>query len=126
MVAESCKNPDLHVKQKRGKSDIDYYLECKYRSRWTDDAVKFEEWQIDRYRQFQRDHHRKVIIALGVGGTADAPATFRLVPLDSICNNTIRKVDTKFAVDPTSSALVDYINAYFTTVFRKGKSKGDK
>lgn len=113
VVAESCKNPDLHVQQKRGKSDIDYYLECKYRSHWTDDAVTFEDWQIDRYRKFQRDNRRKVIIALGVGGTADAPATFRLVPLDSIRGNAIRKIDTKFAVDQTPSALVEYMERLF-------------
>lgn len=32
VVAESCKNPDLHVRQKRGNTEIDYYIECKYRS----------------------------------------------------------------------------------------------
>lgn len=122
VIAESCKNPDLHVQQNRGKSEIDYYIECKYRSHWTDNVVTFEEWQIDRYRQFQRDNHRKVIIALGVGGTVDAPNTFRLVPLDSMRNNKIRKIDTKYAVEPTPSALYDYINNYFTRVFRKTKT----
>ncbi|MCM1036890.1 MAG: hypothetical protein NC406_06140 [Bacteroides sp.] len=122
VVAESCKNPDLHVKQKHGKSDIDYYLECKYRSHWADDAVTFDDWQIKRYRQFQRDNRRKVIIALGVGGSADSPATLRLVPVDSIKKSTIRKIDTKYAVDPTPSALVEYMSTYFTTVFSKSKS----
>lgn len=123
VVAESCKNPDLHIQQKRGNGEIDYYVECKYRSQWNTDAVTFEEWQLKRYRQFQHDSHRKVIIALGVGGTADALATLRLVPLDSIRDNTIRKIDTKFAVGPTSSALYDYMNAYFSTVFKKAKAR---
>ncbi len=34
VVAESCKNPDLHIQQKRGNGEIDYYIECKYRSNW--------------------------------------------------------------------------------------------
>lgn len=68
VVAESSKNPDLHIQQKRGKGIIDYYIECKYRSHWQNGNVSFEEWQLNRYRQFQRSNHRKVIIALGVGG----------------------------------------------------------
>lgn len=123
VVAESCKNPDLHVQQKRGESNIDYYLECKYRSRWYNGEITFEGWQLDRYRQFQRDNRRKVIIALGVGGTASAPATFMLVPLDSIRGNSVKQVKTEFIVSPTSSALVEYMNDYFTTVFRKAKKK---
>lgn len=123
VIAESSKNPDLHVQQKRGKGSIDYYLECKYRSHWNEGAVTFEEWQLNRYRQFQRSHRRKVIITLGVGGTPSSPATLRLVPLDSIKTNSIREIDTQFAVSPTSSALVDYMDNYFTGVFKKSKKK---
>ena len=123
VVAESCKNPDLHVQQKRGKSEIDYYLECKYRSQWKDGAVTFEDWQLDRYRQFQRDNRRKVIFALGVGGTPSAPASFMLVPLDSVKGNSIKQIKTEFAVEPSSSALVEYINNYFSKVFSKAKHK---
>ena len=123
VVAESCKNPDLHVQQKRGKSEIDYYLECKYRSKWKDGAVTFEDWQLDRYRQFQRDNRRKVIFALGVGGTPSAPASFMLVPLDSVKGNSIKQIKTEFAVEPSSSALVEYMNNYFSKVFSKAKHK---
>lgn len=121
VVAESCKNPDLHVQQKRGKSEIDYYLECKYRSQWKDGAVTFEDWQLDRYRQFQRDNRRKVIFALGVGGTPSAPASFMLVPLDSVKGTSIKQIKTEFAVEPSSSALVEYMNNYFSKVFSKAK-----
>ena len=123
VVAESCKNPDLHVQQKRGKSEIDYYIECKYRSKWKDGTVTFEDWQLDRYRQFQRDNRRKVIFALGVGGTPSAPTTFMLVPLDSVKGNSIKQIKTEFAVEPSSSALVEYMSNYFTKVFSKAKHK---
>lgn len=122
VVAESCKNPDLHVRQQGELGTLDYYIECKYRSQWEDGVAKVTyPKQIDRYRQFQRDHRSKVLIALGVGGTPDAPATLRLVPLDSINGCTIRQIDTQYALSPTPSALHDYITAYFTTVFDNAK-----
>lgn len=123
VVAESSKNPDLHVQQKRGKGNIDYYLECKYRSRWNDGAVTFDDRQLDRYRQFQRDNRRKVVFALGVGGTPSAPATLMLVPLDSVKGNTIKQIDTEFTIEASSSALVKYMNNYFSKVFSKAKQK---
>lgn len=123
VVAESSKNPDLHVQQKRGKGNIDYYLECKYRSRWNDGTVTFEDWQLDRYRQFQRNNRRKVVFALGVGGTPSNPATLMLVPLDSVKGNTIKQIETEFAIEPSPSALVEYMNSYFSKVFYKAKQK---
>lgn len=121
VIAESCKNPDLHVRQKRGNSTIDYYLECKYRSHWDDRAVQFERWQIERYRRFQREKHRKVVIALGVGGTPSGPEILMLVPLDSIKGNTIKQISTRFVVEPSPSSLVEYMNSYFDEVFTAAK-----
>lgn len=121
VVAESCKNPDLHIQQKRGNGEIDYYIECKYRSNWNNGKVAFKDWQINRYRQFQRDSHRKVLIALGVGGTPSAPETLMIVPLDSVKDNSIGQIKTEYVIAPTPSALVDYMNSYFTKVFAKAK-----
>ncbi len=126
VVAESCKNPDLHIQQKRGISSIDYYIECKYRSNWNDGKISLQDWQIKRYRQFQRETHRKVIIAFGVGGTPDNPETVRLVPLDSIKGNSISKIKTEFAVEMTPSGLYNYVDDYFTTVFDNSKSTKKK
>lgn len=123
VFAESCMNPDLHVQQKRGESNIDYYIECKYRSRWKDGEVAFDDLQFNRYRKFQRDNHRKVIIALGVGGSPSAPATFMLVPLDSIKNNVVKKVSTGYCINPSSTDLVEYMDTYFSKVFSKAKHK---
>lgn len=123
VVAESCKNPDLHVQQRRGKSNIDYYLECKYRSHWDGGKVTFEDWQVKRYRQFQYDNRRKVVIALGVGGKPSAPSTFMLVPLDSLKGYSIRRIDTEFVVEPTSSNLVEYMDNYFSNVFAATRSR---
>ena len=124
VVAESCKEPDLHIEQKRGNSKVDYHLECKYRSIWTNEAVTFDDWQIKRYREFQKAQKRKVLIALGVGGTPGKPQTFMIVPIDSIKGNTIRKVDvSKYAVSPTSDGLAEYIDHYFDEVFASARRK---
>lgn len=123
VVAESSKNPDLHVEQKRGKSEIDYYIECKYRSHWDEGKVNFEEWQIKRYRQFQTKSHRKVLIALGVGGSPSSPNTLRLVPIDSIQNNYIREIDTQFALQPNTGSFIQYMNSYFTNVFKSAQDR---
>lgn len=127
VVAESCKQPDLHVQQKRGKSNIDYYLECKYRSDWYNGSIIFEDWQIKRYRDFQSDSHRKVIIVLGVGGTPSKPATFMLVPLDSIKDNSIKKAwVSSYAIQPNTESLINYMDNYFSDVFASSRKKRTK
>lgn len=121
VYAESCKNPDLHVEQKKGNSKVDYYIECKYRSKWNDGKIQFQDWQFDRYRKFQREHKRKVIIALGIGGKPEKPNEFMLVPLDSIKDNTIEENKQEFKVVATSSNFIEYMNSYFNTVFSKSR-----
>ncbi|MCM1256173.1 MAG: hypothetical protein NC221_08655 [Duncaniella sp.] len=123
VYAESCKNPDLHISQKRGESDVDYYLECKYRSHWEDNKVTFYDWQIDRYRKFQGDSRRKVLIALGVGGTPSAPATFMILPIDSINGYSIKKTQSQFKLSPSSDNLFNYMTEYFTEVFNTAKTR---
>lgn len=126
VVAESSKNPDFHVQQKKGRSNIDYYLECKYRSKWWNGNVAFDDWQIKRYKRFQQETRRKVLIALGVGGTPSKPETLMLVPIDSIHDNCIPKIKTQFVIQPNPSALYDYIENYFSTVFDVAKERKSK
>lgn len=124
VVAESSKNPDLEVRQKRNDGNVEYFIECKYRSKWgKDNKIQFEKWQVDRYHEFQREKKRKVLIALGVGGTPTKPETFMLVPLDSLKYGAIRKIDNQFVVQPNPDALHEYVNHYFTIVFDKAKEK---
>lgn len=124
VVAESCRQPDLHIQQKRGESKVDYYLECKYRSDWKEGKISFDEWQIKRYRDFQRSSHRKVLIALGVGGSPSKPETLMLVPIDSVKDNYISQTwVTKYAIQPTTDALASYIDSYFDNVFTVAKDR---
>lgn len=123
VYAESCKNPDLHISQKRGERDIDYYIECKYRSSWNNGRVTLDDYQMKRYRQFQRDNHRKVLIALGVGGSPDHPDTFMLVPIDSMPGNSIYASNMQYIVNPSSTEFVNYMYNYFTEVFNATQSR---
>lgn len=120
VYAESCKNPDLHIKQLYGNGYIDYHLECKYKShRDSDGNIIFDAYKIARYKKFQHENHRKVFLAVGIGRTPFSPEEFLIVPLDSICGNALPKDVTAFRVSPTPKNLVCYINRYFDTLFSK-------
>ncbi len=122
VYAESCKNPDLHIKQLYGNGYIDYHLECKYKShRDSDGNIIFDAYKIARYKKFQHENHRKVFLAVGIGRTPFAPEEFLIVPLDSLCGNALPKEATEFRVSPTPEDLVCYINRYFNTLFSKYK-----
>lgn len=124
VYAESCMNPDLHISQAREPKWIDYYIECKYRSSWYQGAIKFEQYQIDRYKKFQGSERRKVLFALGVGGKPEAPNSLLIVPLDSLENNAIKQDWVlKYRINATSEGLYNYMSNYFTTVFANSKNK---
>lgn len=122
VYAESCKNPDLHIEQTHTPRSIDYYIECKYRSRWHEGKVQLEDYQVKRYKEFQGKHHRKVLFALGIGGTPAAPQTLMIVPLDQLNQGAIlESSQEQFKIAPTSEALYAYIDSYFTQVFTAKK-----
>jgi hypothetical protein len=118
VYAESCKNPDLHIEQTHTPRSIDYYIECKYRSRWYEGKVQFEDYQVKRYKEFQGKQRRKVLFALGVGGTPSAPQELMIVPLDQLQNGAILQVNHEsYKIEATSDALYTYVSNYFTQVF---------
>jgi hypothetical protein len=124
VYAESCMNPDLHISQAHKPNWLDYYIECKYRSSWYQGQVKFEQYQIDRYRKFQGTERRKVLFALGIGGKPDAPKSLMIVPLDSLDGYAIKQDWVfKYRIDATSDGLYNYMSDYFTTVFANSKHK---
>jgi hypothetical protein len=118
VYAESCKNPDLHIEQTHTPRSIDYYIECKYRSRWYEGKVQFEDYQVKRYKEFQGKQRRKVLFALGVGGTPSAPQELMIVPLDQLQNGAILQANHEsYKIEATSDALYTYVSNYFTQVF---------
>jgi hypothetical protein len=127
VYAESCKNPDLHISQTNGSSTIDYYIECKYRSAWKSGLAEIKQYQIDRYKEFQRKEHRKVLFALGVGGKPEAPQTLMIVPLDSIKGAGIKQEWIgKYKIVQSSDGLYNYMASYFGKVFQVAADRKKK
>jgi hypothetical protein len=127
VYAESCKNPDLHISQTNGSSTIDYYIECKYRSAWKSGLAEIKQYQIDRYKEFQRNEHRKVLFALGVGGKPEAPQTLMIVPLDSIKGAGIKQEWIgKYKIVQSSDGLYNYMASYFGKVFQVAADRKKK
>mgnify|MGYP006385406009 CR=1 FL=1 len=60
-----------------------FAIECKYRSGFAaNNSITWaSDYQIDNYRKYETNNNRKVYIAIGIGGTADAPLELYLVPL---------------------------------------------
>jgi hypothetical protein len=123
VYAESCMNPDLHISQAHKPKWLDYYIECKYRASWYQGQIKFEQYQVERYKKFQGSAQRKVLFALGVGGKPEAPKSLLIVPLDSLDNNAIKQDWIfKYSINATSDGLYNYMSDYFKTVFTNSKN----
>lgn len=123
VYAESCKNPDLHVRQQHGCGFVDYYLECKYKSRRNDDGtLEFDAYKIARYRTFQRERRRKVFLAVGIGSNPSAPGELLIVPIDALSGNVLPPDITVFRIAPSSESLISFIGSYFNTLFSRHSS----
>ncbi|MDE6199412.1 MAG: hypothetical protein K2G06_06175 [Muribaculaceae bacterium] len=71
--------PDLHIRHRLDNRDVEYYVECKYRSSWGDGGIDLSN-QYVRYHNAAKDRKIELFIALGVGGTPSNPDEFFLVP----------------------------------------------
>lgn len=90
VYAESNLNPDFEIEQTlRDNFKVKYWIECKFRSSFKNGELDIDDWQIDRYKNSQRESHQKVLLAIGVGGSAASPSNFYLIPVDSISGQKI-------------------------------------
>lgn len=71
--------PDLHIRHNLNGKDVEYLVECKYRSSWGEDGIDLSS-QFLRYRHIAKESGLELFIALGVGGTAANPDEFFVVP----------------------------------------------
>lgn len=71
--------PDLHLRHKLDNQDVEYFVECKYRSAWPEGGVDLSE-QFLRYHFAAKRQCIDLFIALGVGGTASNPDELYIVP----------------------------------------------
>jgi len=70
--------PDLKFKY----NTIPFAVECKWRNSFKNGKTKWaESRQINNYVTYQNTKNEKVYVALGIGGTPNAPETLYLIPL---------------------------------------------
>lgn len=117
--------PDLHLRHRLDGRDVEYLIECKYRSSWGEEGVDISGQYI-RYHNAAKDSNLELFIALGVGGTPSCPDEFFLVPgrmvkFDKKIDRT-RFVKCRCPKDP--DGFHSYIYHYFSSrVFKKQPAK---
>ena len=72
--------PDLHIRHKIPTGEVEYFIECKYRSSWDKDGNIDLSNQFLRYRNFAKEHNCELFIAIGIGGTPSNPDEFLIIP----------------------------------------------
>lgn len=119
---ENALNPDMFIVDNGTQVGLEYWVECKYRSYLTNDGFKLDESQIERYKQTQKQSKRKILIALGLGGSASNPERFFLIPLDSLVRykHIPEKYIVRYQVEDPKWNLKEYVRKYFfEDVFKK-------
>lgn len=124
VLAENALNPDFFLAIPRnGSSDIEFWLECKYRSH-LGDAFSLKESQVERYKEKQRSSKRKVLVVLGVGGKPSKPSDLYVFSVDSMENASISSADLashKIKHHPNMGGIIE---AWFINdVFKKARKK---
>ena len=126
VYAENDKNPDFKIKQVFKKSGLTYWVECKYRSKFTDKGfIKISDYQLVRYRGIQGKTHIKIFLAIGVGNSPSKPEKFYLIPLDSVNKEYIHSdILERYKMDLSGNSVYNWIDWYFENeVFAKSKRK---
>lgn len=76
--------PDLHIQYRFEGRKVEYFIECKFRTRLPNDILDLST-QINRYRDMTaHDRPMRLIIALGVGGSPNNPETLYLLPEECV------------------------------------------
>lgn len=77
--AEENKEPDLKFTLQTQA----FAVECKWRQNFDNEGkiTWAKDYQIANYNKFQSENKQKVLIAIGIGGSANAPEKLYLVPL---------------------------------------------
>lgn len=106
--------PDLHLRHRLDAAEVEYLVECKYRSSWGEDGIDLSS-QYVRYHFAAKNSGKELFIALGVGGTPSNPDEFYMVPGRMV------KLDKKIDRDrfikcvrpKNSDGFHNYINHFF-------------
>ena len=82
---ESSKYPDFKFRDLA--TEKEFWVEAKYRGKWygsfPNQYIYFiKDWQLDRYRKYDKD--LPLFSAIGVGGEADDPNQIYLIPVKAV------------------------------------------
>lgn len=113
--------PDLHLRHKLDNLEVEYFVECKYRSSWGNDGIDLSG-QFLRYHFAAKDRGIELFIALGIGGFPSNPDEFYLIPDRMIGHDKMISHDNfiKCLCPKDSEGLHRYILHYFRRrVFKK-------
>lgn len=113
--------PDLHLRHRLDDVEVEYLVECKYRSSWGDNGVDLSS-QFLRYYNVAKESGMELFIALGVGGKPSNPDELFLIPGRMVKLD--KKIDRdrfiKCLCPKDSDGFHNYINHYFQKrVFKK-------
>ena len=106
--------PDLYLRHRSNDGNVEFYIECKYRSSLADDMLDIG-CQLDRYRQMISENaNHNFFIALGLGGHPSTPETFYLIPDEAISDDGIIYIDKceNFRCDNSPEAFHLKISEY--------------
>jgi len=85
IYAKTTTQPDLKMRFKLKDIEVDFAVECKYRSNFPENGVVWcSENQFKNYRDFANEMKMPVFLALGIAGSASQPEELFLVPLDEV------------------------------------------
>ena len=85
VYAESNQYPDLELTLKARGQEYRIAIECKYRSRFKDDKIKWSyDEQVNRYKSFASRTGLPTFIIIGVGGSASDPQELYIVPIEDM------------------------------------------
>lgn len=108
--------PDLHLRHRLDAGEVEYLVECKYRSSWGEDGIDLSS-QYVRYHNAAKDRNVELFIALGVGGTPSNPNELFLVPGRMVKLD--KKIDRARFVKCLCSKDPDGFHAYLNHYFNK-------
>lgn len=106
--------PDLHLRHRLDVTEVEYLIECKYRSSWGDEGIDLSS-QYMRYHNAAKDRQMELFIALGVGGTPSNPDELYLVPgrMVKLDKKLDRARFVKCLCPKDADGFHAYINHYF-------------
>ncbi len=107
--------PDLHLQFRLDGCEIEYFIECKFRSKLPDGSFDLSS-HIDRYRRMTDSSKlHRLIIALGIGGQPNHPATLYMIPDECIPDDGIIHIEgcDNFLCDHTPEAFRSHLLRFY-------------